>query len=111
MSKFYLFQSPEQGEYAVTPLIVAACHGAQDNLKNPKQCSHTRWFKALHELRRRETAPVTVPQSLCEFWTVATQPATARGGLALSPDKAAESPVLWERLYPTRDDSPAVFKK
>ncbi len=44
---------------------------------------------ALSKLTARGDELVIAPQTLYELWTVATRPATARGGLGYSPEAAA----------------------
>lgn len=49
------------------------------------------------------------PQTLFEFWSVATRPATARDGLGLSITEADNAINHFLRLYPLLPNDPALF--
>lgn len=61
--------------------------------------AHTTVRNALQALRAGSANLVTAPQSLYEFWAVATRPAVARGGLGLSTAGATAYLNLYERHF------------
>ncbi len=73
------------------------------------QSSHTQHITArlaLSALRQSGARLVTAPQSLYEFWAVATRPGTARGGLGLSAEGATAYLNLFEREFPPLAEVP-----
>lgn len=50
-----------------------------------------------------------IPQILYEFWTVATRPATSRGGLDMNPNERDFAVAQMENLYRLFSDTPEVF--
>src|SRR5215813_11731266 len=63
---------------------------------------------ATNELRLRGDTPCIVPQSLYEFWVVATRPIANRG-LGLTPAQARSELVTIKRFFPFLADTPARY--
>jgi predicted nucleic acid-binding protein len=64
--------------------------------------------RATNELRLRGDAPCIVPQSLYEFWVVATRPLAQRG-LGLTPIQAQAELAIIKRFFPLIADTPAIY--
>ena len=64
--------------------------------------------RATNALRLRGDTPCIVPQSLYEFWVVATRP-TAYRGLGLTPAQAQAELISIQRLFPFLADTPAIY--
>ena len=64
--------------------------------------------RATNELRLRGDTPCIVPQSLYEFWVVATRPIANRG-LGLTPAQARSELVTIKRFFPFLADTPAIY--
>lgn len=64
--------------------------------------------RATNELRLRGDIPCIVPQSLYEFWVVATRPLAQRG-LGLTPVRAQAELVTIKRFFPLLADTPAIY--
>jgi predicted nucleic acid-binding protein len=64
--------------------------------------------RATNELRRRGDTPCIVPQSLYEFWVVATRPLANRG-LGLTPAQALAELTSINQLFPFLPDTPAIY--
>ena len=64
--------------------------------------------RATNELRRRGDTPCIVPQSLYEFWVVATLPLANRG-LGLTPAQALAELTSINQLFPFLPDTPAIY--
>src|SRR5262245_66048215 len=64
--------------------------------------------RATTELRRRGDTPCIVPQSLYEFWVVATRPLANRG-LGLTPAQALAELTSIKGFIPFLPDTPAIY--
>jgi predicted nucleic acid-binding protein len=64
---------------------------------------------ALRTLRSRKEVLCFTPQVLSEFWNVCTRPASARGGLGLSPTQTERKVRLIERYLRLLPDSLATL--
>jgi predicted nucleic acid-binding protein len=62
---------------------------------------------ALGQLAARGDVPVIVPQSLYEFWVVATRPRD-KNGLGFTADRCRAEVVTFRGYYPLLGDTPAV---
>lgn len=76
---------------------------AQPNHPLSSQATH-----AVSKLIRRNDAVFFCPQTIAEFWNVATRPAD-RNGLGLSPDEALEDVGSIEKLLTLLPDVPAIY--
>jgi predicted nucleic acid-binding protein len=68
-------------------------------------------LEALRILRSRSEVLCFTPQVLSEFWNVCTRPASARGGLGLSPSQTERKARLIERYFRLLPDSLATFQE
>lgn len=68
-------------------------------------------LEALGILRSRNEVLSVTPQVLSEFWSVASRPASARGGLGLSPIETERRVRLIERYFRLVPDSLATFQE
>lgn len=68
-------------------------------------------LEALRILRSRNEVLSVTPQVLSEFWNVASRPASARGGLGLSPIETERRVRLIERYFRLLPDSLATFQE
>ena len=75
---------------------------------NPASSFYQECLKATNTIRQNGDIPCIIPQSLYEFWTVATRPITERG-LGLTPIQAQAEIATVKRLYPLFPDTPAVY--
>jgi len=66
---------------------------------------------ALQELRTRREILCSTPQILAEFWSVATRPPSARGGLGLSPAETERPAGVIERYFCLLPDGPATYRE
>ena len=64
---------------------------------------------ALKTLRQTGDEIILLPQCLYEFYTVATRPTTARGGLGFTIAEADAEIDKYRRLYRMRPDTAAIF--
>lgn len=64
--------------------------------------------RATSELRFRGDTPCIVPQSLYEFWVVATRPVANRG-LGMTPTQAQAELTSIQRLFPFLADTPSIY--
>ncbi len=77
-------------------------------LADPQAAQHPAAVAAVRALVAAGDTPVTVPQSVYEFWVVATCP-LAQNGLGLSvPECAARLGPLLAR-FPVRPDAPTLY--
>ena len=76
---------------------------AQPNHPLSSQATH-----AVSKLIRDNDAVFFCPQTIAEFWNVATRPAD-RNGLGLSPDEATKDVGNIERLLTLLPDVPAIY--
>ncbi len=65
-------------------------------------------LRATNELRQRGDTPCIVPQSLYEFWVVATRPPANRG-LGLTPAQALAELTSIKRFFPFLPDTPVIY--
>jgi predicted nucleic acid-binding protein len=77
---------------------------------DPASPFHPDSVRATNELRRRGDMPCIVPQSLYEFWVVATRPIDKRG-LGLTPSQAQAELVTIKRFFPFMADTPAIYQE
>jgi predicted nucleic acid-binding protein len=75
---------------------------------DPTAVQHPVAAAALAALRARGHALHTFPQSLYEFWVVATRP-IANNGLGLSAAEADQAVTGFLTLFPLLDDRPGLF--
>lgn len=75
---------------------------------DPTAAQHPTAVAALVALRAQGDSPRTLPQSLYEFWVVATRP-VANNGLGLSIAECEQTLVRIEALFPLLSDPPALF--
>lgn len=68
-------------------------------------------LEALRILRSQNEVLSVTPQVLSEFWNVASRPASARGGLGLSPIETERRVRLIERYFRLLPDSLATFQE
>lgn len=68
-------------------------------------------LEALRILRSQNEVLSVTPQVLSEFWSVASRPASARGGLGLSPIETERRVRLIERYFRLLPDSLATFQE
>lgn len=68
-------------------------------------------LEALRILRSQNEVLSVTPQVLSEFWNVASRPASARGGLGLSPIETERRARLIERYFRLLPDSLATFQE
>src|SRR6185503_141903 len=68
-------------------------------------------LEALQKLRSRNEVLCFTPQVLSEFWNVCTRPASARGGLGLSPIQTERKARLIERHFRLLPDNLATFQE
>ncbi len=73
-----------------------------------KSLKHREAVRALRILRSRADRVCAVPQSIYEFWSVATRPADANG-LGLSPSQAARVTTRIEELCSVLRDPPELY--
>lgn len=66
--------------------------------------------RATTELRLGGDTPCIIPQSLYEFWVVATRPVN-KGGLGLTPAQAQAELHTIKRFFPLFDDTPAIYQE
>lgn len=78
---------------------------AQPNHPLSSQATH-----AVSKLIRDNDAVFFCPQTIAEFWNVATRPAE-RNGLGLSPDEAMKDVGNIERLLTLLPDVPAIYNE
>ena len=75
---------------------------------SPTDAAHPVIVSALMALQAAGFAPRLVPQTLCEFWVVATRPTTARGlGLSVTECDSLVSAV--ETVFPLLPDKPDLL--
>lgn len=79
-------------------------------LAQPGHAMHATARDAVRTLLQRSEQLVTAPQSLWEFWTVATRPPTARGGLGLDAGQAQTALQYFEALYPALPEVPLHYE-
>jgi len=72
---------------------------------------HAIAVSALDTLLARGERIALVPQALYEFWSVATRPASARGGLGLSLAEAEAEIHRLLGIFPLYADTPAIFPR
>jgi len=72
---------------------------------------HAIAVSALDTLLARGERIALVPQVLYEFWSVATRPASARGGLGLSLAEAEAEIHRLLGIFPLYADTPAIFPR
>jgi predicted nucleic acid-binding protein len=78
-------------------------------LANPaQQEAHDLAEAAIETLRLRGQIPCLVPQSIYEFWVVATRPLDVNG-LGISPDESREEVDSMLSLFPLLQDERAIF--
>ena len=65
---------------------------------------------AVDQLRRRQDSLSVAPQSLIEFWAVATRPREANG-LGLAPETAAQEVDRFADNFPLVPESPALYSR
>jgi len=75
---------------------------------DPTAAQHPTAVAALAALRAQGDSLRTVPQSLYEFWVVATRP-IANNGLGLSIGECEQTLTQLEGLFPLFADSPTLF--
>ncbi len=75
---------------------------------DPASPSCSASVRATSELRLRGDIPCIVPQSLYEFWVVATRPLAQRG-LGLTPVQAQAELTSIKQLFPLLADTPAIY--
>jgi predicted nucleic acid-binding protein len=64
---------------------------------------------AVRAIKARGDSLSTSAQNIAEFWNVCTRPATARGGLGLSPAETGRRLRLLERIVRIVPDSSAAY--
>ena len=64
--------------------------------------------QALIALRKRNEALCVVPQTIVEFWAVATRP-VENNGLGLTTEETVRETSKLKRLFKLRADTPVVF--
>ena len=72
---------------------------------------HPAAVSALDTLLARGENIALIPQVLYEFWSVATRPASARGGLGLSHAEAEAEIHRLLGIFPLYADTPAIFPR
>jgi predicted nucleic acid-binding protein len=77
-------------------------------LADPSAVQHPTAAAALGALRVQGDSLITFPQSLYEFWVVATRP-VANNGLGLSIAECEQALARIESLFPVLTDPPALF--
>lgn len=74
-----------------------------------KTCrEHREAVQAVKVLRKSGREPSLVPQSLYEFWSVATRP-VGKNGLGMAPDEAAAGVAFFKSQFPLLPDAPTIF--
>jgi predicted nucleic acid-binding protein len=77
-------------------------------LADPSAAQHARAVAALSALQAQGDTLRTLPQSLYEFWVVATRP-LAKNGLGLSASECDQTLSGIEALFPLLPDPPTLF--
>ncbi len=75
---------------------------------DPTAAQHPTAVTALSALRAQGESLRTIPQSLYEFWVVATRPVAANG-LGLSVVECEQALARIEAIFPLLSDPPALF--
>ena len=75
---------------------------------NPNSPYHQECIQATNTIRQNGDTPCIIPQSLYEFWTVATRPAAERG-LGLTPAQAQAEILAIKKHYPFFPDTPTIY--
>src|SRR5689334_16123508 len=75
---------------------------------DPTAAQHSTAVAALSALRAQGESLRTIPQSLYEFWVVATRP-VANNGLGLSVAECEQTLGRIEAVLPLLSDPPALF--
>ncbi|MCI0387425.1 MAG: type II toxin-antitoxin system VapC family toxin [Acidobacteria bacterium] len=75
---------------------------------NPASPFYSECVKGMSVIRQNGDTPCIVPQSLYEFWTVATRPVD-RKGLGLMPVQAHRELATIKTLFPFFPDSAAIY--
>lgn len=70
---------------------------------------HASFSAAIFTLNERGDTLYVAPQNLVEFWSVATRPATSRGGLGLSPEAALTRLIAIEKFFPPLPETSAIY--
>jgi predicted nucleic acid-binding protein len=76
---------------------------------DPASPDHVIAFAALEALEKQGARLVLSMQNLAEFWSVATRPTTARGGLGLSPERALIEMDRLVSFFPLLTEQPHIF--
>jgi predicted nucleic acid-binding protein len=79
---------------------------------DPASANYAVCMKALETIRRNGDTPCIVPQSLYEFWSVATRlrnPIDTRRGLGLKPEEAYAEILKIKALFPLLEDNPQIL--
>jgi predicted nucleic acid-binding protein len=77
-------------------------------MAEPGTSQHQAAVDAVAALLTRGDTPCLVPQTLYEFWVIATRPKAANG-LGLTPSEALAEVTRVEGLYPLLGDTPAIY--
>ena len=77
-------------------------------LADPTSAAHLIAATAVTKLRAQGESLLVVPQSIYEFWAVATRP-IANNGLGLSIAECQQEVARLKSLFPLLDDRPALF--
>jgi predicted nucleic acid-binding protein len=77
-------------------------------IADPTAAQHPTAVAALLSLRAQGDSLRTVPQSLYEFWVVATRPVT-NNGLGLSVAECEQTLTRFEAIFPLLSDAPGLF--
>jgi predicted nucleic acid-binding protein len=77
---------------------------------DPNSPHHQECVQATNTIRRNGDTPCIIPQSLYEFWTVATRPITERG-LGKTPAQAQAEIIAIRGLYLFFPDTPAIYSE
>ena len=92
---------------SVLPPIYVLDNNILVRLADASDADHATAQTAVRTLRATGALLRTLPQTLFEFWVVATRP-QARNGLGLSIEDAEVLLDAFSRLYPTMPDDPAL---
>ena len=75
---------------------------------NPAAVEHQECVKATDAIRLNGDIACVIPQSLYEFWVVATRPMAERG-LGMTPAQAQAELITIKGLFPTFPDNDAIY--
>jgi len=76
---------------------------------DPKSPLYTLTNTAINLLKAQSARICIVPQNLYEFYVVATRPASARGGLGITPAQAKTEMIRLRGIFDFRPDTADIF--